>query len=357
MKALRMAMMSAVAGLLIAGSARAVDNTSTIYDGGGVTNMSGDYYVGMYGTNNYLEVRNGTTFTNSGSAYIGYYGNYNRAVITGGGSSWKQGVDLYVGQGGAGNRLLVTNGASLNTIGVGYVGMSASDLANVIHVTGTGSSWTVQDHIVVGYVAPLNQIVVDNGGTLNCGGTVWIGFVQDSNQMTVASGGIVTAPQIYVGVYWVSTPGLNNACTVQGGTLIATNADGTGWLRVNNSGILTVSGGSVVRADYLTLDEVASAPCTLNFVANASGLGAIAVANTFTIGANTKLNIDLTHYAPAQTEILTLVKYGAMPVALNPANVTITGSPGNLAVRQSGSTNGRLMLQPTAWVGPSVRVR
>lgn len=343
-------------GLLLAfvGTARAVSNSTNIYESGGVTNVGVDYYVGSNGTNNYMEVRNATTVTNSGSGFVDWNASYNRAVITGSGSAWNQGSYLFVGRAGDHNQLVITNGGTVYTAGMCYLGSYYStDTNNSVVVSGTGSSWTVQGRLWLGYKAAQNEVLVENGGVLSVNNTdgIWIGYMAPSNKLTVTSGGSATAPALWIGSYVVAE-GSNGACAVQGGTLTVTNAAGNAYLRVYYGGKLTVGGGGVVRVNRLIYDTTAD---SLNFVATAAGPGTIYVTSDFTIGANTKLNVDLTGYTFGPNDVLTLVIYGSMPVPFNSTNITLTGGSG-LILKQGSGANSGITVQPQ-WTGPMIRAR
>src|SRR5206468_3260241 len=130
---------------------------------------------------------------------------------------------------GAGNQLVVTNGGVVRD-STGFIGVfSSSSSNNVAVVTGPGSLWSNFSELRVGDAGPGNQLVVSN----------------DS---------VVASQTIIVGRTASST---NNRVVVDGGTLQATGALGTGVLDIRR-------GTNVLNAGLIEVDKF--------FLTNTAGL-------------------------------------------------------------------------------------
>src|SRR6266581_2598422 len=152
-------------GTCFATISRAENNTTNIISSG-ATNAGASYVVGQSGQFNYLEIRSGAGLTN-GTGYIGYTisGANNNAVVTGTGSRWINTNDLYIGFTGPGNHLTITNGGQVLCHADGFVGgFSDSGSDNIALVTGSGSFWSNDGDLYVGYLSDGNQLTLTNGG-------------------------------------------------------------------------------------------------------------------------------------------------------------------------------------------------
>jgi len=183
--------------------------------------MGGDLYVGNEGSASRLVVSNGA-FAQNRNCYLGRNesSSNNVAVVTGSGSVWSNDSGLYLGFNGAGNQLLVSNGGVLSGQS-GDVGFNDSSSNNVAVVTGAGSAWSNTYALSFGYNGAGNQLAVSNAGLLQSA----FGFV--------GGGGV---------------SGSNNTVSVAGAGSIWIN---TGELRIGNGAEgnqLLVSGGGAVRS-------------------------------------------------------------------------------------------------------------
>ena len=87
----------------------------------------------------------------------------NRALVTGGGSTWNCADNMYVGLNGPANSLVISNGGRIiNTDG--SVGSNPGSDGNSALVTGAGSVWTNNGDLYVGYFASGNGLTIRNGG-------------------------------------------------------------------------------------------------------------------------------------------------------------------------------------------------
>src|SRR5207302_420073 len=121
----------------------------------------GDYYVGDNCAFSLLRIQNGGGLFASGNGIIGntFLAKLNSALVNGTGSAWSNQLDLYVGNSGANNQLTISNhGAVFN--GYGYVGANSGSVSNGVTVTGTGSIWSNQLDLSVGYNGANNQLTI-----------------------------------------------------------------------------------------------------------------------------------------------------------------------------------------------------
>ncbi len=210
------------------------------------TNIYRDTYV-QAGT---LEIT-GSGITSNRSAYIGLSTNAAAAVVSGSGSSWIMNQTLVVGDYGSGNSLTVTNRGfvSDNYGWVGYHGNNNSAL-----VTGTNSVWNNNSDLTIGNYANGNTLTINNGGVVsNVWGSIG-GYWNDpsssgsSNSVTVNGNGstwINNGPLI-VGVYNAS----NNSLTITNGGFVSNGNNGfvagiVGGINSFNNSALVSGSGSV----------------------------------------------------------------------------------------------------------------
>jgi T5SS/PEP-CTERM-associated repeat protein len=204
----------------VVGFGAATSNNVALVTGSGSTwSAGGQVSVGQSGVGNQLIVSDGGQVL-SGDGRIGSAGANNQVLVTGAGSHWTNQTDFYVGVGGAGNRLLIENGGQLSD-GTGIIGGNASSRTNEVVVTGAGSVWSNRLDLQVGQNGAFNRLIVSNGAT-------------------VAAGNFI------VGANAIST---NNLVTVDGGTMRATNAAGTGLLDLRR-------GTAVLNAGSMELDQL-----------------------------------------------------------------------------------------------------
>src|SRR6185436_15087672 len=99
----------------------------------------------------------GTTVTSSN----------NFALVTGGGSLWSNRSDLTVGSFGRNNQMIVSNGGWVANL-YGYLGRQAGSSNNFALVTGSGSVWSNQFDMYVGFNEQGNRLVIEAGGLAHC---------------------------------------------------------------------------------------------------------------------------------------------------------------------------------------------
>jgi fibronectin-binding autotransporter adhesin len=273
---------------------------------------NGTYVVGSNTFLDALLINSGGILSN-GIGYIGYEvgASNNTAIVSGSGSVWSNWLDLYVGDSGAGNQLIVTNGGSAIN-GHGVLGLNSSSSSNVATIAGSGSVWSNQYDVDVGYYGTGNSLLISNQGKVVTGrggylgvyfssnnnvvvadGAIWdmayglrVGLGGSSNMLTIVGGSVLCSNAI-IG-YSDPSFGIasNNVIRVDSGSLFVINAAGTGSLvvsRADGKGELILNGGSVTVGNLIATNGISSV-VTLN--GGTLGSAATFVTNTqqFVVG-------------------------------------------------------------------------
>lgn len=211
--------------------------------------------VGLAGSGNSLEIRNGgrvisTPGVFNGSGYIGLYSNSanNSVLVTGISAIWTNSSDLWIGAGGTSNSLAIAGGGHVVNVN-GYIGHpyggpgpGTNSNFNSVVVADTGSVWTIQSGLYVGYLGNGNSLIVSNGAQVyaevsNIG--FWGG---DSNNTVLVTG--ASSLLSNTGSFSVGTQGYGNSLVVSNGGRVADSRGYIGFTTVatNNSAIVTGSG-------------------------------------------------------------------------------------------------------------------
>lgn len=91
----------------------------------------------------------------------------NLALVSGTGSSWSVQQSMNVGGEGGFNRLIITNGGILTSGSASIASSGASTgSSNLAIITGAGSVWTNTGSFTIGAFGRGNQLLITNGGTL-----------------------------------------------------------------------------------------------------------------------------------------------------------------------------------------------
>src|SRR5439155_20110348 len=93
---------------------------------------------------------------------------------------------VYLGSNGAFNRLVVSNGWTMQAFS-GNVGVQVSASNNLALVTGPGSVWSIAT-LTLGSSGAGNQVIVSNGGLLDCASSTIGAFPGSSNNLAVVAG-------------------------------------------------------------------------------------------------------------------------------------------------------------------------
>jgi T5SS/PEP-CTERM-associated repeat protein len=229
------------------GALTGADHNSLLITGTGSSFTGGGLTVGQNGSYNSIVVENGGTLsTGNRSGAIGSYRTVtigalnggtspltglwipyaegNTVLVTGTGSTWTQLGDLNIGSGGRDNSLTVADGGTVTTGGNTYLSYYGASYANKAIVTGTGSAWTVNGALYLGYSGTDSELTVISGGRLNTTDT-YLGY-----NLNTASGNSARVS----GATWNNT-----------GSLTVGHASANNSLRVENGGQLT-SGSTVI---------------------------------------------------------------------------------------------------------------
>ncbi len=168
-------------------------------------------FVGFDGVAASLTISNGATMsvggafgtTHDGALGVNGDSSNNRALVTGGGSTWNCADNMYVGLNGPANSLVISNGGRIiNTDG--FVGSNPGSDGNSVLVTGAGSVWTNNGDLNVGYFASGNGLTIRNGGrVVNNYGYVGEVSGSENNRVLVAGAGSLWTNNfdLYVGDY------------------------------------------------------------------------------------------------------------------------------------------------------------
>ena len=252
-------------------------NSLLVTDTGSIWSNSGTLAFGYNGRYNSLVISNGGMVVDSlGYVYSSSGITSNTVLVTGSGSVWNNSGTLVVGQGkGSGNSLVIQNGGLV--ICSNAVLLSTSNLVLV-----TGSTWSNRGDLYLGSAGTGNSLVISNSGQVvngTCyvgdnaaiggsnsvrvaGGfgllkTAWgndilyVGYLGSGNSVVI-TGGSVSATNVVVGA---ASATCDNVLELDGGSLVVTNATGTGVLEVRNGEFIFT--GGVLQADTLVLTN----PC------------------------------------------------------------------------------------------------
>ena len=189
--------------------------TLQLTTGGSISHPGADLTTGNFGDFNISS--SGSASTNHG--FIGY-GSSGSGTVTGSGSLWTLADELIVGAfgGGQGN-LMISNGGvvSDNKGSISYIGPGTSYLT----VDGAGSAWNNVSYIFVGSGGGNARLDIKNGGTA-ASASGEIGLNTGYGQATINGTGSV----------WNI------------GTSLNVGNNGTGFLELDNNGLLNLAGGT-----------------------------------------------------------------------------------------------------------------
>lgn len=172
------------------------------------------YFVGEFGTNNFLSVTNAGGITSAGIKVGGSAeANNNRMVVTGPGSSYYSSGGLTIGSSGSYNSLLIEDGATV-TNNEAYVGALFESRGNEAIVTGEGSVWTAQK-LDVGWSGSENRLLISESGAVNAVGNIGDNGGSSNNVVEISGSGSVWNGGLSVGPYGTG----NRVSILDGGTL------------------------------------------------------------------------------------------------------------------------------------------
>ena len=180
--------------LWIGGVANAASNTVNLTDAASLV-VSNSLIIGYAGTGNSLNVLGGSqaNVTGASDVIMGYEATSagNSIVVSGLGSTFSapNNKTLYVGFDGASNSLVVEDGATLATgnarIGGGTNPVTGADSdGNMVTVDGGGAggaSWAINGTLQVGSAGDSNTLNITNGGVVTATGNIWVGYTNANN--------------------------------------------------------------------------------------------------------------------------------------------------------------------------------
>jgi T5SS/PEP-CTERM-associated repeat protein len=222
------------------------DGQTFVFDGVATT-VSG-INVGTNGNFTLLVVTNGARVTNNaGRVVIGVNATAlsNHIAISGSGTLLKNNNDTYVGDNGSFNDLEVKDGATV-TNSLCYVGHQSLSSNNTVLISDSDSSCKATMLYVGASNGRNNQLIVTNGGTMQCRQSTSIGLGFGANNVVVVTGAnsvLTNGGAIHVGDY------ASNCLFMitNGGTAYSGNLSGlgmTGPASMNNLAVITDAGSS-----------------------------------------------------------------------------------------------------------------
>ena len=253
---------------IVGSNASASTNRVVVTDPSSLWQSAGNFYVGEGGSANELDILNGGLVLDvSGS--VGQYSatSNNLVLVSGAGSIWTNTGGVNVGNGSSGNTLIVTNGGKVysgsSSVGANALGLPSN---NIVVITGPGSSWSNSALYLGNMDNGHDQLLINNGGSLVCSGTVYVGQYCKSNILTVADAGSLlqcltftigysgTANQCIVSNGATLAVSSLNQASMIGGTSTAITVTGAGTVWTNagnfdfgqNSNVLSITGGGMV---------------------------------------------------------------------------------------------------------------
>jgi T5SS/PEP-CTERM-associated repeat protein/autotransporter-associated beta strand protein len=222
-----------------------VDGGGRITSSGSLTSTDG-LCIG-YNSGGTMEITSGGKLENAYACYVGHYdGSSGTATVDGTGSNWTNNDQLFVGYLGTGALNITAGGSVSNTIG--YLGYQPGRTGTVT-VDGTGSMWTNTADLNVGYCGS-GTLKITGGGAVHCSGVGYIGA-------SAGSSGTVTVD------------GTGSKWTSNAGSQLYVGYSGTGTLNITGGGMVggdipplssvgVVIGGSFASMGIVTVDGAGS---------------------------------------------------------------------------------------------------
>jgi len=321
----------------------------------------GNVYLGYEG-NSTTTVSNGGLFQIGGDAYIGYYPTaVSTVTITGADSAMTVGGNAHIGYEGLGT-VTISNGGSLSITGTTYIGEDDYFTTPAsLTVTGTGSQLTAGDVEIATSSDALGAMTVANGadvqtddvyvgrgagatGTLNISGanTIWAGNpslyagYEGAGTININGGMVFDPDNNYLNYLYIAyAAGSEGTVNISGaGTVV--NINNYIELGYGDRGVLNITGGASVTADYL-YGATAGAPSDLLV----SGAGtSLNIYYGAYIGNNATLNAIIENGAQLNaTDTSVQINYDSVLEVRNGAQVTAANG-----IIIGGSTNGTMIL-------------
>ncbi|PWU16790.1 MAG: hypothetical protein C5B50_12650 [Verrucomicrobia bacterium] len=246
--------------------------------------------VGDNGSFNQLLITDGGAVSDNGGS-IGAHAATNLVVVAGPGSAWTNTGNLNLGAFSSFNQLIVSNGGLVTALSggiggaIGSVGSGAN--SNLAVIAGTGSLWTNQLSVILGTLGAFNQLIVTNGGAVNCGSGIVLGVPSySSNNLVLISGpGSVSnnGTNIDEGV----AGSFNSFIISNGGTLFANDTTVGDQVSASNN-VIIVSGSGSVWSNRSSLTVGNNGSFSQLLVTN----GGSVFAPSLTVGSNALVSLN-----------------------------------------------------------------
>jgi T5SS/PEP-CTERM-associated repeat protein len=237
-------------------------NSVLVTGSGSVWTNGGDLYVGYDGYGNSLSVASGGRVENR-MGFIGYSlsASNNSVMVNGGGSVWRNTNGLAVGYLGSYNSLVVTNGGVVINTTTGGVGILFGSDYNRALISGNGSTWSNGSGFAVGYFGSGNQLAVNDGGRLVSGdASIGEDSAATNNAVLVTGNGTVWAITADEGRLGVGEAGSGNSLTIADGGMVTNFSSEIGRQAVgSNNWVLVTGAGSVwSSSNHITVGDAGS---------------------------------------------------------------------------------------------------
>ena len=229
------------------------NNRALVTGGGSTWNCADNMYVGLNGPSNSLVISNGGRVVNT-DGYVGSNpgSDGNSVLVTGANSIWTNNGDLNVGYFTSDNNLTISNGGRVIN-NYGYVGQVASSGNNSVLVAGAGSFWTNNFDLYIGCFGSGNSLAITNGGRVNDDwGTIGYDTNSVFNQALVAGAGSVWSNNT---VTFVGDFGSSNTLVIGDGGLVSDYWGLVGEEDSGNDNYVWLESGGVWRNDQLAIGD------------------------------------------------------------------------------------------------------
>ncbi len=341
-------------GAPASGSAVTSDGGGSItFDGAGAHGFLADTTIGDTGVGA-LRILNGaqlTVFNPYGYVVVASQAGSSGTVLVGGtGSTWTNNGDLYVGVSGTGSLSIADGGRVSNALGWLGAGNYLAKGSGTATVSGSGSTWTNNGQLILGFAGTGSMSVSDGGNVSN--GNGYLGYYSGDTGRATVSG---------AGSKWTNTGGLDvghsgsGRLDVTAGGQVSNTASEVGS-GTGSDGTATVSGTGSTWTSSLSLwvgsagtgslsaingGQVASATGEVGYATGSSGTVTLSGAGSgwtcsgdLAVGRSGTGTLNIRDGAAVRTD-------GALYVAANSGSAgTVNLESGSLTASSIGASAG-----------------
>ncbi len=227
------ASLSGIQSLYIGHGAGSDNNTATLSGSNTVLNVASNIYVGRLGSKNTLNLSGGIQ-ADAQTLYIGYGTNSgnNTVSISGSNTVLTAANDIYVGQYGASNTFNLADGAMASAQNF-YMGYASNSIRNTATLSGSNSTLTVTDDLVVGKKGALNTLTIEDDATVSANNLI-MGEGKDSSKNTLTVTGSNTTLNVANDLF-AGYGGSGNTLTISGGATVDVVNAYIGYASSNNT--------------------------------------------------------------------------------------------------------------------------